>query len=290
MPEATPGKNKKKIERLLGAHISTAGGIRKTLKRAQELECNCMQIFAGNPRGWQSSPVTESEAHAYREAAAALGVKALVIHAIYLVNLASPKIEVHEKSLASLQRDLLSARRLGAQSLVVHPGSDLGDGQGEARLRKGLRTLLPNIPQGCRLLLEGMAGTKNSVGDLETIGRLSRSLGDKVGVCLDSAHLFAAGYDLTREKGFEKLEQDIKKYIGYQKIGCIHLNDSKQLCGSHRDRHENLGEGFVGRAGLVRMLKHKPFAQLPFILETPGFNDLGPDLKNMQRMKQYVKA
>jgi deoxyribonuclease IV len=280
----------KMFDRLLGAHVSTAGGLQKTVERAQVLGCNCIQIFASNPRGWQSTPTSESDAHTYQQAASTHGVKTLIIHAIYLVNLASPKEEVAEKSLASMQRDLMSAKRLGALGLVLHPGSDLGDGQGVERLHKALKILLPSIPAGCRILLEGMAGTKNSIGDLETIGRLSRELGDKVGVCLDSAHLLAAGYDLPQTTGFKQLDLDIKKYIGYEKIGCIHLNDSKQPVGSHRDRHENLGEGFVGKAGLIHMLLHKPFAHLPFILETPGFDDQGPDQKNMQRMKQYVKV
>jgi deoxyribonuclease IV len=235
----------KMFDRLLGAHVSTAGGLQKTVERAQVLGCNCIQIFASNPRGWQSTPTSESDAHTYQQAASTHGVKTLIIHAIYLVNLASPKEEVAEKSLASMQRDLMSAKRLGALGLVLHPGSDLGDGQGVERLHKALKILLPSIP---------------------------------------------AGYDLPQTTGFKQLDLDIKKYIGYEKIGCIHLNDSKQPVGSHRDRHENLGEGFVGKAGLIHMLLHKPFAHLPFILETPGFDDQGPDQKNMQRMKQYVKV
>jgi len=285
-----PAKQNNTNQRLLGAHVSTAGGLLKTLERAKILGCNCVQIFAGNPRGWKGTPVSTAEAEAYQAAAPEFGVQELIIHAIYLVNLASPKKEVYQKSLVSLRNDLISAGRLGVRNVVVHPGSDLGDGQGETRLRKALQSLQKDIPAGCRLLLEGMAGTKNSLGDLQTLGRLCQDLGKQVGICLDSAHLCASGYDLAKAEEFKRFIRDIKKYIGYEKIGCIHLNDSRQACGSHRDQHENLGEGYVGRTGLCRLLQHKPFWHLPFILETPGFNELGPDRKNMQRLRRYAAS
>lgn len=276
--------------RLLGAHLSTSGGLLKTLERARELECSCVQIFASNPRGWSGAPYPEAEARAYREAAPGAGVRALVIHAIYLVNPASPKPEILQKSTEALRRDLVSAGRLGALAVVVHPGSDLGEGGGEERIFRVLHELLPDIPDGCRLLLEGMAGTRHSLGDLPTLGRLCRALGPKIGVCLDSAHLCAAGYNLSDPRDFRRLDEDIREQVGYDRVGCLHLNDSRSPCNSRRDLHENLGEGHVGEDGLRRLLHHPPFAQLPFILETPGFDDKGPDEKNLRRLRQYART
>ncbi|MBN1595007.1 deoxyribonuclease IV [candidate division FCPU426 bacterium] len=277
-----------KAKRLLGAHVSTAGGLQKSLERARALQCNCMQVFTGNPRGWSGAPVAKAAARAFREAAPVFGVKTVIIHAIYLVNPASPKAEVRRKSLVCLRRDLVSAGRLGASGVVLHPGSDLGDRQGEQRLLTALQQLLPAVPAGCRLLLEGMAGTKNSIGTLEAVGRLARQAGEKIGVCLDSAHLCAAGYDLQTADGFARFVKDVKKHIGFARVGCIHVNDSKHPCGSRRDHHENLGEGYVTARGLRNLLHFHPFRALPFIMETPGFDQLGPDRKNMRRLKKYA--
>lgn len=259
------------------------------LARAKKLGCNCLQIFAANPRSWQGQPVSQSQAQAFLAAAPKSGVKALVIHAIYLVNLASPKPEVRKHSLLALQRDLVSAQRLRAVGIIVHPGSDLGDGQGEARLLAGLKKLLPHLPLGCRILLETMAGQKNSLGDLATLGRLCARLGEGIGVCLDTAHLFAAGFDLTQDKSFLALMRAIKQQVGFKRVGCVHLNDSKSPCNSRRDYHENLGEGYIGRPGLSRVLGYHSLRPVPMIIETPGFDQMGPDAMNMRRLHRLAK-
>jgi deoxyribonuclease-4 len=276
-------------EALLGAHLSTAGGLMKTLERARERGCQCIQIFAGSPRAWKKNPVSQEDADAFRLAAPGAQVRGLVIHASYLVNLASSREAVAQPSVESLRKDLISAGRLGAWSVVVHPGTDQ-DGQGEARLLQALRTLLPEIPAGCRLLLESMAATNHSLGSLEILGRVCRPFDLRLGVCLDTAHLWAAGYQLDNAKDFKRLDLDIRQQLGYDRIGCLHINDSKYPCGSHRDVHQNLGEGFVGRKGLTRFLRHPPFQGLPCIIETPGFDQKGPDLKNMQRLHAFFKA
>ena len=282
-------KVKDKKIRLLGAHISAAGGLLKMLAKAKQLGCNCVQIFASNPRSWQGQPITEKEAKIFKTKQIEYGVEELIIHAIYLVNLGSPKKEVYEKSIQALKNDLLSATRLGVKKIVVHPGSDLGEPGGEERLLKALRKLEKEIPSGGCFLLEGMSGTKNSLGNLATLGSLCKELGKKFGVCLDSAHLWASGYALDTEVGFNKLIKDLKKYNLYSCVKCIHLNDSKKLCGSHRDMHENLGKGFITSQGLSNMLNYNKFKLLPFIIETPGFENQGPDKKNMQIMKNMAE-
>jgi deoxyribonuclease-4 len=277
-------------DRLLGAHLSTAGGWELMLAKARTLGCRAVQIFAANPRAWAGSPVSRVAAERYRALAPRYGVRALVVHAIYLVNLASPDARLAARSARAVRRDLVSAGRLGARAFVLHPGSDLGVPGGEARLRKRLRALLPAVPAGTRLLLEGMAGTRHSLGSLAVLGRLARALGPRVGVCLDSAHLCASGYRLDDPAGFRRLDRDLRRWVGIRRIGCIHLNDSAQPCGSRRDHHANLGEGHVGRAGLTRCLAHPPFARLPFILETPGFDQQGPDARNLARARAYLRA
>jgi deoxyribonuclease IV len=277
-------------EILLGAHLSVAGGLPRMLAKACQLGCSAVQIFAANPRGWSGEPVSQAAGAEYRRLAPGCGVHALIVHAIYLANPASPDRELRAKTFRCLRRDLLSAARLGAQAVVLHPGSDRGEAGGEARLESMVRALLPYVPPGLRLLLEGMAGGNRSLGDLATLGRVIGRLGSGVGVCLDSAHLCASGYDLAQAADFRRLDRDLRRHLGYERLGCFHLNDSRQPCGSGRDQHENLGEGYVGRAGLQRCLAHPPFRQVPFILETPGFDDLGPDLKNMRRLRRFAQG
>jgi deoxyribonuclease-4 len=281
-------KRSAKLTRLLGAHLSTSGGWEKLLQRAQTLGCRSVQIFASNPRGWTGTLITPASGNIYRSLAPRYGVEALVVHAIYLVNLASPNPVTAARSFKSVVSDLKAARYLGAKALVMHPGSDTGAGGGEERLLRALVRLRAHVAPGMRILLEGMASPPGRLGHLATLGRMVRRAGAHVGVCLDSAHLCAAGYHLADGADFKRFDRDVKRWIGYSWIGCLHCNDSRQPCGSHRDQHENLGEGFVGRAGLVRILAHPAVQKVPVILETPGFDNLGPDLKNMQRLRKYA--
>jgi len=258
------------------------------LQRAQALGCRSVQIFASNPRGWSGTLITPDSGKIYQALAPSYGVAALVVHAIYLVNLASPDAALAARSFKSVVTDLNAAGHMGAQAYVLHPGSDTGAGGGEERLLQALLRLRAQVPPGMRILLEGMASPPGRLGHLATLGRIVRAAGAHVGVCLDSAHLCAAGYNLADEADFKRFDQNVKRWIGYSRIGCLHCNDSRQPCGSHRDNHENLGEGFVGRAGLTRILAHPAVQKVPVILETPGFADQGPDLKNMQRLRKYA--
>jgi deoxyribonuclease-4 len=272
----------------LGAHLSTQGGWEKMLLRAQALGCSCVQIFASNPRGWSGTIITRASGKNYQMLAPRFGVEALVVHAIYLVNLASPNPVIAARSLKSVISDLGAAGYLGARALVLHPGSDTGAGGGEERLLRALKRLRPRVPPGLRILLEGMATPPGRLGHLATRGKIVHAAGEHVGVCLDSAHLCAAGYDLADAEDFKRFDRDLKRWIGFSRIGCLHCNDSRQPCGSHRDHHENLGEGFVGSAGLKRILTHTAVQKVPVIIETPGFDNLGPDLKNMRRLRSYA--
>ena len=273
---------------LLGAHLSTQGGWEKMLQRAQALGCRSVQIFASNPRGWSGTRITRTSGNIYQALAPRYGVEVLVVHAIYLVNLASPHPGIAAHSYKSVVSDLGAVRFLGAKALILHPGSDTGAGGGEERLLRVLRRLRRQVPEGCRILLEGMASPPGRLGNLEVIGRIARAAGEHVGICLDAAHLCAAGYNLADAKDFKRFDRDVKRWIGYGRIGCLHANDSRQPCGSHRDQHENLGEGFVGSVGLARILAHPAVQKVPVIIETPGFDNLGPDFKNMRRLRRLA--
>jgi len=274
----------------LGAHLSTAGGLLKTLERAKVIGATSIQIFASNPRGWSGKSIALKAASSFVKHKADYQVGPLVIHAIYLVNLASPDAVIRNKSMAALKRDLISAGRLGVNHIVLHPGSDKGEAHGLAYLIECLKKLRPFIPARCKILLEGMAGTRNSLGDLVTLKKVLSSVGKKhFGICLDTAHLFATGYDIRKEQGLLRLQEDIKRTVGLKSIGCIHLNDSKQQCGSKRDHHENLGVGKIGKQGLINFLKVFGDDNRPVIMETPGFDDEGPDLQNMKRLKKYYQ-
>ncbi len=261
------------------------------LARAKAIGAQTVQLFAANPRSWQGRSISQEEADVFLSQQAHFGVRQVVIHAIYLVNLASPREDVRENSLQALRRDLQSAQLLRAAAVVVHPGSHVGRPGGRERLIAGLQVLQSSIPLGCKLLLEGMAGAKNSLGDLRTLGQVLKRVGIKqFGLCLDSAHLFASGYDLRSEDGVKMLEMDVKRYVGGSRtIGCVHLNDAKHPCGSKRDQHENLGAGTIGRAGLVKLLALPMLSHCAVIMETPGFNQLGPDKKNMQRLRSLAR-
>ena len=274
-------------ERLLGAHVSARGGLPAALQRAGALGCNCMQIFASNPRSWNGPAPTPGEGLAYRRGVARSGVRAAVVHAIYLVNLASPKAEVVARSRRSVIRDLRAAAVMDARGLVLHPGSDLGEGGGEDRLIRHLAAVLRAVPAGPRVLLEGMAGTRHSLGDFATLGRVGARLGRRVGYCLDTAHLCASGYDLAGN--FTALVRDLNRHLDVSRVGCLHVNDSRHPVGSRRDQHANLLEGVIGRRGFVRMLAHPPFRHLPAILETPGFDRAGPDRLNLRRLRALAR-
>jgi len=277
----------KRPEFLLGAHLSTAGGLLKTLERAAERRCDCVQIFAGTPRAWSRKLVTDPEAEAFRAAAPGYGVRCLIIHASYLVNLASPDPELLERSRLSLRQDLEAAAKLGAAAVVVHPGSGKIAGAAE-RLAESVASLLPSVPGNCRLLLEVMAGAAGSLGSLEILGGILGHFDQRLGICLDTAHLCAAGYNLGDSGDFRRFDRDLRRWVGYARIGCCHVNDARFPCGSHRDVHENLGEGQVGAPGLRRWLAHPAFRGLPMIMETPGFDQKGPDLANMRRLRSLL--
>ena len=259
---------------LIGAHVSPAGGLPKAVERGVERDCEAIQIFNQSPRMWKGRPYTDEEASAFRDALAASPVKAVVIHAIYLLNCASEDGDIRRKSVQSLTASLESGRAIGAAGVVLHPGSaKTGDSAAAIERAAGaIREALAES-EGCPLLLEDTAGAGGTLGRSfeELAGLIEASGGERrLGVCLDSCHLLASGYDIRTRAGVDAVMGEFERYLGSGRLGCLHLNDSLTPLGSNRDRHANIGEGELGSGGCAAFLAAPQFDGLPCVLETPG--------------------
>ena len=266
----------------LGAHVSVAGGVAEGVRRGTELACDTVQIFVKSPSQWQSKPLLAEDAEAFRLAHAASAIGPVVAHAAYLINLAAPDAQVLERSRAALADELRRCEALGVPALVVHPGAHMGAGE-EAGLSAIARSLdavdaeLGTCPT--RILLEITAGQGTVLGSrlrhLASIRAQAESR-KRLGVCLDTCHAFAAGYAIDSTAGWDDFLSELESEIGFDLVGCVHLNDSVGALGSHKDRHANLGEGCLGLEPFRRLLAEPRLHGAPMILETPiGDDELG---------------
>jgi deoxyribonuclease-4 len=263
---------------LPGAHVSIAGGAARSVDRARELGCDAFQIFVKSPNRWSNAPRPAAEAAAFRAAREETALPAIA-HAGYLINLASPKEEVREASRRALLDELQRCAALGVSGLVLHPGAPQNDGRevGIERVARGLDAVLDELGAApVRVLLENTAGQGSTLGvsvaELQEI-REQAEHGAELGVCLDTCHAFAAGYDLRDEAAYERLVGELAEGPGLDALGAWHLNDSVFPVGGRRDRHANLGEGEMGLGPFARLLHDARFAALPLILETPLGDD-----------------
>lgn len=287
-------------------HVSTAGGLSACVGRVQALGAEAVQVFASSPRRWATRDYTPTEVIAFGRALGDLGLP-LFIHSSYLVNLASPDPALWSRSADGLAHALSFGALAGAAAVVTHVGSHRGEGfeAGASRVAdavaraadRGCRTL-EGVAAGARLplpslLLETSAGGGHSLG--RSPGELGRLLGDlagagvRVGVCLDTAHLFGAGYPIQRAEGLAEFLQELEGALGSAAIGLVHLNDSSAALGSRADRHENLWEGRIGREGLRGWVCHLVLRRVPFVLEVPGFDGRGPDRRNLWRARRLCR-
>ncbi len=263
--------------RLLGAHVTISGSIDKAVDRAKELEINTFQIFTRSPRGWAYPPIPEEAAKEFRRKVREFGMKEVTSHMPYLPNLASPNEENFKKSVDSLVEEIKRAGRLGIKYIVIHLGSHMGKGTvfGRKRVAEGVLKAMAVEEPEAMILLENMAGQRNSVGaSFEDVKVILDEIGDeeKVGVCFDTCHAYAAGYDLATEKAVENTFKKFDEVIGLERLKVVHLNDSKGGLGSRLDRHENIGRGYIGKRGFRAILNYKPIIDRPMILETPVSN------------------
>ena len=282
----------------IGIHTSISGGYLTALESARKLGCNALQIFSASPRMWAGGPsrIPESDAAAFRTRREELGLGPLVIHANYLINLAGIQPMLRTRSIQAFQDEVVRAVALGADFLVVHPGA-----RGEAKPEMAVATIVDSVKQAIRrvqlgslrILIENTAGMGTAVGSsLEEVAAILRGLSSiDAGACLDTAHLFAAGYDISTESGLETTIAQIEQTIGLENVFAWHLNDSKIALGGKVDRHEHIGNGKIKAAAFARILQHpklgaSPLTGMPgrvFLLETP-IDDPGDDRRNVAKL------
>ncbi|TAL27189.1 MAG: deoxyribonuclease IV [Nitrospirae bacterium] len=281
-----------KIMTRLGVHTSIAGGIYKSLERAHELGCTTMQIFSHNPRGWALKYISGEDRTLFRKLKRELDIRPVFIHTSYLINLASPSDELFRKSIGLLKEEMNRADAISADFVVLHTGSASGEDKKIARQRaiKGLKEVFKNRKWGAGLLLENTAGERGDITSeiTELAEVMDRVNGRISGICIDTCHAFAAGYDIRAKKGIDKFLEEIERYIGIDKLKLIHLNDSKGELGSHRDRHEHIGLGKIGIKGFEEFFTQVPFSNVPLILETPKKADKD-DIRNLKKAKKILQ-
>lgn len=285
-----------------GAHLSIAGGYTKALERAAAIGANALQIFSGNPRSFAGPPVLgNAAALAFKKRAKELGIAPVYFHAPYLVNLASeePTGDLSEKLLIA---ELSVAARLGVRGSIVHLGS-FKKAEGEERERqyklllKRIKTVLASTPHDALFIIEN-AGTRKIGRTIEGLSEIISDIssqsstvnGQRLKVCLDTCHLHAAGYDIRTEKKLNDFFKEFDRLIGLERLECIHANDSRDPFGSLRDRHDNIGEGKIPKEVFKLVLNHPKLRHLPFIIETPGFDDQGPDKRTLDILKSLLSS
>ena len=277
--------------------MSIAGGLELAFDRGLEVGCDCLQIFVKNQRQWAAPPLTDETIAAFREAHDRTGLNPVVAHSTYLINLASPDAALRRRSSLALADELRRCHALHIPHLVLHPGAHMGDG-----VARGIRRIIGSLNKvhratnGCttQVLLETTAGQGSAIGaSIEELGAIIDGVAhsERMGVCLDTCHLFAAGYDLTEPAEYERTVCELERRVGLERVRCIHVNDSKRECGSRVDRHDHIGKGKIGRGAFARLVNDKRFTGVPMILETPKDKDGrgSPwDKVNLNRLRRMV--
>jgi deoxyribonuclease-4 len=273
---------------LFGAHCS--GGIKKSLERADELDADALQLFVQSPRAWRFPEHDPKDLEAFRGRRAELGVGAVLVHALYLVNLASPKDELYEKSLVTMISTMDAACAIDAEGVIFHVGSHLGAGleAGLERAVPAMEQILERCSDTTWLLVENSAGAGGTIGrSLDELVALFEACGrhERLGVCLDSCHLWVSGDDVTDRTALDVLVAELDSRIGLDRLRALHVNDAAAPLGSNRDRHANILDGEMGE-GIGTFLAHPAFQKLPAVMEVPGPDNHGPDAGEMKKLRQ----
>ncbi|HST52649.1 MAG TPA: deoxyribonuclease IV [Pyrinomonadaceae bacterium] len=276
----------------IGFHAGIAGGLQNALLKAQSLGADALQIFSRNPRGWKARPLEDEDVETFKRVRAEVGITPVVVHANYLINLAAADEGIREKSVASFREEVERCLRLGADYLVVHPGSARGACEPD-----GLRTCSESLNAACeglelgefRILLENTAGQGECIGHrFEHLREIAeRCPGLNLGVCLDTAHAFTAGYDIRDEDGCAAAFDSLERNVGLSNVRAVHFNDSKAVYNSRVDRHFHISLGHIGAAALARVAREPRLAHAAFILETPQ-DELGDDARNLSMLRSFI--
>ncbi len=274
----------------IGAHVKASGGVDKAIGRAEDIGAETIQIFSGAPQAWRRKEYRPEEVEAYRAGATEKGIGPAFIHGVYLVNLATDKAENLAKSLDALVHDMNVCHLLGVKGVIFHIGSHRGAGYEQVfrQVVESVRKIVDVTPEDTWLILENSAGMGGSIGSkFEELGRIIREAGSlRVKVCLDTQHCFAAGYDLKTKDGLVAAMSEFEAEVGLDRLVAVHANDSKCPLAGSVDRHENIGEGHIGLDGFQNIMSHPAFRDVPFLLETPGFDNQGPDQRNVEILKR----
>ena len=275
---------------LIGAHVSTAGGVEKSVGRAQDIGAECFQIFASSPRTWKFRPIPDENAAKFRAASADASMGPTVLHASYLVAIASADPALAERSVQSLINHLQASEQLGALGLIFHPASHKGQGFDAVfdQFVNNVQTVLDEAPGESLLMLETSAGSGDHIGSrFEELGKLIKAIDNpRVAVCLDTQHVWAAGYNIVDKDGLDATMDEFDRDIGLDLLRSVHANDSKRELGSSVDRHDNIGDGLIGEEGFANVMSHPAFKDIPFYLEVPGVDKKGPDKPNVETLKR----
>jgi deoxyribonuclease IV len=279
---------------LIGAHVSTAGGLVQAHARAVERGCEAMQVFNQSPRQWRPTRWKPDDVAEFLERRKSGPIQSVTIHAVYLINPATKDRDMRAKSAASLIHALRMGDEIGADGVVIHPGSTVGEPHEEALPRVGemFRHALAQSER-CRLLLENTAGAGNTIGrsfeELREI--IERSGGDKrLGLCLDSCHMFASGFDIRTADKLAAILDRCVRIVGLRRLRCLHVNDSRTPLGSNRDRHAIPGDGEIGARGCAAFLSEPRFERLPALFEGPGTTGHAPDKVDVDRLKELRRS
>ena len=277
---------------LVGAHVSPAGGLYRAIERGTVLGAQAIQIFNQSPRAWRPTDYGDEDFERFREAQAASDIGAVLIHAVYLLNCGSDDPEIRSKSLTSLTHSLRVGDAIGAHAVVVHPGSAKAGPVGPAIERAGeLFAAALAASESCPLHLENTAGTGGTLGrSFDELASLIETAGGdrRLGVCLDSCHLLASGYEIRTAGALTAVLDDGERSLGPGRVRSLHLNDSKMALGSNRDRHANIGEGELGLEGARVFVNEPRFTGLPCVLETPGPDRSGPTAEEVALVASLI--
>ena len=279
-----------------GAHESISGGVFNAIERGQTATCDTIQMFNKSNSQWRAKKIEQAELDKYFEKIKETGVTVSTSHSSYLINIASPVKDLNEKSFNALKEEMERCEMLKIPNLVMHPGSHVGTGEeaGIKRIIKNLNKLFKELKNNsvC-LLLETTAGQGSNLGyTFEQIGEMidGVKVQDHIGVCLDTCHIFAAGYPISDPKEYKKTMKKFDDIIGIDKLKIIHMNDSKKEFGSRRDRHEHIGKGHIGIEAFRNIVNDKRLKKIPMILETPKEEELKEDIENLKLLRSLVKG
>ena len=277
----------------IGAHVGASGGLTTAFERAQAIGAETIQIFGAPPQIWRRRKIRPDECEAFRAGMAETGIEPVFLHGVYLINLATEKPEQLMKSEEALAGDLQLASAIGAKGVIFHVGSHKGVGfdQVRAQIADTLRAVLADTPDDAWIILENSAGQEGSVGSkFNELAAIIDAVGSsRLKVCLDTEHAYAAGYNLAERDGLEEAMAEFDREIGLAQLVAVHANDSKIALGGGVDRHDNIGDGHIGRKGFEVIMAHPAFRDVPFLLEVPGFDKEGPDKKNVDILKRIRK-